>query len=59
MARVELAYPYTGADGKQYRQGQAVDLDAGLAAKLVNEGIARRAEQPAPNPAPPAKTKEA
>lgn len=51
MARVEFAYPYTGADGKQYKQGQSADLDAGLAAQLVNEGIARRADGPKPGPA--------
>lgn len=51
MARVEFAYPYTGADGKQYSQGQGADLEAGLVAKLVNEGIARRVEAPKPGPA--------
>ena len=58
MARVEFAYPYTGADGKQYNQGQSADLDAGLVAKLVNEGIARRVEAPKPAPAT-TKSKEA
>jgi len=56
MARVEFAYPYTGADGKQYSQGQSADLEAGLVAKLVNEGIVRRVESPKPGPT---KTKEA
>lgn len=58
MARVEFAYPYTGADGKQYNQGQSADLDAGLVAKLVNEGIARRMDVPKPGPSV-TKTKEA
>lgn len=56
MARVEFAYPYTGADGKEYKQGASADLDPGVVAKLVNEGIARRVEAPRPGPA---KTKEA
>lgn len=50
MARVDFAYPYTGADGKQYQQGQSADIDPGLASKLVSEGIARRPESPKPGP---------
>lgn len=46
--RVQFAYPYESADGKTYKQEQVVDLDEGLAADLIHQGIARKA---APTPA--------
>lgn len=42
MARVKFAYPYNGADGKTYKQGQEADVDPGVAASLINEGRAVR-----------------
>ncbi len=44
MARVEFAYPYKAADGKEYKQGATADVDPGLAASLVNDGFARRVD---------------
>lgn len=55
MARVQFAYPYTGADGKKYKQGQEADVDPGVAASLVNEGFAVRV---APKPGPKATDKK-
>lgn len=55
MARVKFAYPYTGADGKNYKQGQEADVDPGVAASLVNEGFAVRV---APKPGPKATDKK-
>lgn len=40
MARVQFAYPYTGADGKKYKQSQEADVDPGVAASLIAEGRA-------------------
>ena len=51
--RVEFAYPYTGADGKKYKADEAADLERGLAADLIAQGVARRAT---PTPADVAKT---
>lgn len=52
MARVEFAYPYTGADGKEYKPDQTADVDPGVAADLIAKGLARKA---APTPADIAK----
>lgn len=44
--RVEFAYPYTGADGVEYKPGDSAVVDAGKAADLVVAGLARKVEEP-------------
>ena len=52
--KVEFAYPYESADGKTYKSDEKADLEPGLAADLIAQGIARRAT---PTPADVAKGK--
>lgn len=44
--RVEFAYPYTGADGVEYKPGDSAVVDAGKAADLVVAGLARKVKEP-------------
>lgn len=43
--RIEFAYPHE-VGGKQYKADQATEVDAGIAADLVNRGVARYADAP-------------
>lgn len=45
MRRVEFAYPRE-VEGKKYQADQAAEIEAGLAADLVNEGVARYVDAP-------------
>ena len=40
--RIELAYPYTDADGKNHKADATVDLPVEEALSLVRDGIARK-----------------
>jgi hypothetical protein len=41
MPKITLAYPYTGADGKNHRPDTTVDVDDAEAARLLHYGLAR------------------
>lgn len=51
--RVEFAYPYKAADGSTYNPDVPVDVDDGLAASLIHNGLARAVTaEPTPAKAP-------
>ena len=41
MPKITLAYPYTGADGKNHRPDTTIDVDDAEAARLLYYGLAR------------------
>lgn len=43
--RIEFAYPHE-VGGKEYKADQAVEVDAGVAADLVDQGVARYVSAP-------------
>ena len=44
MPKITLAYPYTGADGKNHRPYTTIDVDDAEAARLLHYGLARAPE---------------
>jgi hypothetical protein len=42
---VTLAYPYTGADGKNHKADTTLSLDVAEANRLLIEGLAREADK--------------
>lgn len=51
--RVEFAYPYKATDGSTYNPDVPVDVDDGLAASLIHNGLARAVTaEPTPAKAP-------
>lgn len=51
MPHVKISYPHKGADGKERKVGQVVELDQDEARNLVRDGWAVPAEAPKAKPA--------
>lgn len=48
--RIVFAYPYTAADGTEYSPDIPVEVEVGLAASLMHNGLARQAAPFTPTP---------
>ena len=41
MPKITLAYPYTGADGKNHKPDVTIEVEEGEANRLLHYGLAR------------------